>query len=68
MEWGRLAAMHPGPTVEALIAATAITHRLTLVTRNGHFGHWRTRIKSVQHVSAHRTNPAVAGARDAVEG
>jgi predicted nucleic acid-binding protein len=34
MEWGHLVAIRPRPTVDALIAATAIAHRLTLVTRN----------------------------------
>jgi len=33
-EWGRLVALRPRPTADALIAATAITHRLSLVTRN----------------------------------
>jgi predicted nucleic acid-binding protein len=34
MEWGHLIAIRPRPTADALIAATAITHRLILVTRN----------------------------------
>ncbi len=34
MEWGQLVAIRPRPTVDALIAATALAHRLTLVTRN----------------------------------
>ena len=39
LEWGKLCAAseqsgHPRPTVDALLAATAITHHLTLVTRN----------------------------------
>ncbi|MEI7899656.1 MAG: type II toxin-antitoxin system VapC family toxin [bacterium] len=39
LEWGRLCAEaeaegHPRPTVDALLAATAIAHHLTLVTRN----------------------------------
>jgi predicted nucleic acid-binding protein len=34
-EWGRLAgAPQPPPVVDGLMAATAIVHRLTLVTRN----------------------------------
>lgn len=33
-EWGRLAAIRPVPVVDALLAATAKTHGLTLVTRN----------------------------------
>ncbi len=32
--WGRLAGVRPVPTAEALIAATALVHDLTLVTRN----------------------------------
>src|SRR5690606_3994036 len=32
--WGRLNVPNPRPTVDALIAATAIVHGLTLVTRN----------------------------------
>jgi predicted nucleic acid-binding protein len=39
LEWGKLCAKsersgHPRPTIDALLAATAITHHLTLVTRN----------------------------------
>ncbi len=34
VEWGQLVAIRPRPTVDALITATAIVHRLTLVTRN----------------------------------
>ncbi len=33
-EWGRLNAVQPFPTVDGLLAATAIVHGLTLVTRN----------------------------------
>ena len=33
-EWGRLRAARPAPVVDALIAATARVHDLTLVTRN----------------------------------
>jgi toxin FitB len=33
-EWGRLRAARPVPVVDALIAATARVHDLTLVTRN----------------------------------
>jgi hypothetical protein len=32
--WGRLAAERPRPVVDTLIAATAIVHGMTLVTRN----------------------------------
>jgi predicted nucleic acid-binding protein len=34
MEWGRLRAGRSAPVVDALLAATARVHRLTLVTRN----------------------------------
>ena len=33
-EWGRLRARHNAPVVDTLLAATARTHELTLVTRN----------------------------------
>jgi predicted nucleic acid-binding protein len=34
-EWGRMSSMsQPMPAIDGLIAATAIVHRLTLVTRN----------------------------------
>ena len=33
-KWGRLSSLHPIPTVDALLAATALAHDLTLVTRN----------------------------------
>jgi predicted nucleic acid-binding protein len=33
-EWGRMAARRPVSTVDALLAATAKVHRMTLVTRN----------------------------------
>ena len=32
--WGRMSAMRPGPVIDALLAATAVVHDLTLVTRN----------------------------------
>ena len=32
--WGELSAQRPRPVVDTLLAATAITHGLTLVTRN----------------------------------
>jgi predicted nucleic acid-binding protein len=34
VEWGRLAALRPRGDIDGLIAATAIVHRLTVVTRN----------------------------------
>lgn len=33
-EWGRLSALRPIPPEDGLLAATAMVHRLTLVTRN----------------------------------
>jgi toxin FitB len=33
-EWGRLNANRPLPVIDGLLAATAKTHRMTLVTRN----------------------------------
>jgi hypothetical protein len=33
-EWGRMGAKRPVSTIDALLAATAKAHRLTLVTRN----------------------------------
>jgi toxin FitB len=33
-EWGRLGALRPIPPEDGLLAATALVHRLTLVTRN----------------------------------
>jgi hypothetical protein len=33
--WGRLSALRPISTVDGLLAATALVHDLTLVTRNG---------------------------------
>jgi predicted nucleic acid-binding protein len=33
-EWGRLSAQRPIPPEDGLLAATALVHRLTLVTRN----------------------------------
>ena len=32
--WGRLGGRRPPPVVDGLLAATAVVHRLTLVTRN----------------------------------
>ena len=43
-EWGRLSAIRPLSTVDGLLAATALVHDLTLVTRNEqHISH--TRVK-----------------------
>ena len=33
-EWGRIAAVRTVPVIDALLAATAVVHDLTLVTRN----------------------------------
>jgi len=33
-EWGRLSAVRPSSVVDVLLAATALVHGLTLVTRN----------------------------------
>jgi len=33
-EWGRMSAKRPVPTIDALLAATAAVHDMTLVTRN----------------------------------
>jgi predicted nucleic acid-binding protein len=32
--WGELSAQHPRPVIDTLLAATALVHDLTLVTRN----------------------------------
>lgn len=32
--WGRMSAIRPVPVIDGLLAATALTHGLTLVTRN----------------------------------
>jgi predicted nucleic acid-binding protein len=32
--WGELSAQRPRPVIETLLAATAVSHQLTLVTRN----------------------------------
>lgn len=34
-EWGRMSALRPVPVIDGLVAATAKTNGLTLVTRNG---------------------------------
>jgi predicted nucleic acid-binding protein len=33
-EWGRISAQRPRPVIDALLAATAITHGMVLATRN----------------------------------
>lgn len=33
-QWGRMGAIRPVPAIDGLLAATALTHGLTLVTRN----------------------------------
>ncbi len=33
-QWGRMGAVRPIPTIDGLLAATAVIHGLTLVTRN----------------------------------
>jgi predicted nucleic acid-binding protein len=33
-EWGSMSAIRPLPTIDALLAATAKIHRMTLATRN----------------------------------
>jgi toxin FitB len=33
-QWGRMSAIRPVPVIDGLLAATALTHDLTLVTRN----------------------------------
>ena len=33
-QWGRMSAIRPLPAIDGLLAATALTHGLTLVTRN----------------------------------
>ncbi len=33
-QWGRMSALRSVPTIDGLLAATAVTHGLTLVTRN----------------------------------
>ena len=47
-EWGRLAAPRQLPIIDTLLAATAIVHGLTLVTRN---------IKDIAHSGASYLNP-----------
>ena len=35
-QWGRMSAIRPIPVIDGLLAATAVTNGLTLVTRNEH--------------------------------
>ena len=35
-QWGRMSAIRPLPVIDGLLAATALTNGLTLVTRNDH--------------------------------
>jgi predicted nucleic acid-binding protein len=46
--WGRLGAMRPIPPEDGLLAATALVHRLTLVTRN---------VKNVEGLGVPLLNP-----------
>jgi predicted nucleic acid-binding protein len=47
-EWGRLSALRPIPPEDGLLAATALVHRLTLVTRN---------VKNVEGLGVSLLNP-----------
>lgn len=47
-QWGRLAAIRPISTVDGLLAATALVHDLTLVTRN---------VTDVAHTGVKLLNP-----------
>ncbi len=47
-EWGRLSALRPIPPEDGLLAATALVHRLTLVTRN---------VKNVNGLAVSLLNP-----------
>lgn len=49
-EWGRLSALRPIPPEDGLLAATALVHRLTLVTRN---------VKNVEGLGVLLLNPWV---------
>ena len=46
--WGRMAAKQPTPVIDGLLAATALVHDLTLVTRN---------VADVAHSGARLINP-----------
>ena len=47
-QWGRLSALRPLSTVDGLLAATAMVHDLTFVTRN---------VQRVSHTGAELLNP-----------
>jgi predicted nucleic acid-binding protein len=51
LEWGRLAAPLSRAPVDELLAATALIHRLTLVTRN---------VRDVEHTGVQCLNPFLA--------
>jgi len=53
-EWGRLNVPDPMPAVDGLLAATALVHNLTLVTRN---------TRDVARTGARLLNPFEGGAR-----
>jgi hypothetical protein len=46
--WGRLAALRPVSTIDSLLAATALVHDLTLVTRN---------LADIEHTGVVALNP-----------
>ena len=52
-QWGRLGAIRPLPPVDGLLAATALVHDMTLVTRNA---------SQVQHTGVKLLNPFAASA------
>jgi predicted nucleic acid-binding protein len=54
LEWGRLNAGAPLPAVDGLLAATALVHHLTLVTRN---------VQDVARTGVRVLNPFERGAR-----
>lgn len=51
-QWGRLTAIRPISTVDGLLAATALVHDLTLVTRN---------VSDVAHTEVKCLNPFAGG-------
>ena len=50
-QWGRLGAIRPLSTVDGLLAATAMVHGLTLVTRN---------VRDVAHTGVSLLSPFTA--------